>query len=82
MRWVVKAKPRPTYTWERHGTHCVGSGVGSRAALKVATDLPTTGIRSLDLPAPSESLYRLSYLYRYHFDLHSFDLLQLCQKHF
>ena len=33
MEWVVSAKPRPLYTRERPGTHCVGDWVGPRARL-------------------------------------------------
>jgi hypothetical protein len=31
--WVVNATPRPFYTQERHGTHCIGGWVGPKAGL-------------------------------------------------
>ena len=46
---------------ERPGTHCIGDWVGPRAGPRVAENLAPTGIRSPDLPARSQSLYRLSY---------------------
>jgi hypothetical protein len=34
-RWggCINATPRPLYPWERPGTHCIGSRVGTRAGL-------------------------------------------------
>jgi len=47
---------------ERPDTHCIGGWVGPRAGLdRCIKSRPPTGIRSLDRPARSESLYRLSY---------------------
>jgi hypothetical protein len=62
MGVVVKATPRPFYPRESPGTHCIGAGVGPRVGLDECgkSRLPT-GIRSLDRPARSESLYRLRY---------------------
>ena len=31
--WVVNVTPRPLYTRESHGTHCIGGWVGPRAGL-------------------------------------------------
>jgi len=31
--WVTNATPQPLNRWERPGTHCIGSWVGSRASL-------------------------------------------------
>ena len=60
--WLVISTPRPLYPRERPGTHCIGGYVGSRAGLNgCGKSRPPTGIRSLDHPARSESLYRLSY---------------------
>ena len=59
--WVVNVTPRPLYPQERSGTHCVGGWVVSMAGLDRAENLTLTGIRSLDRPARSESLYRLNY---------------------
>ena len=53
---------RPLYPRERPGTHCTGNWVGHRAGLDgCGKSCPPPGFRSPDLPAPSESLYRLSY---------------------
>jgi len=46
---------------KRPGTHCAGGWVGPRAGLEGAENFAPTGIRSPDLPARSESLYRTSY---------------------
>jgi hypothetical protein len=61
MGWVVNATPRPLYTRERPGTHCIGCWVGLRAGLAGAENLALIGIRSPVRPAGSELLYRLSY---------------------
>ena len=45
---------------KRPGTYCVGGCVGPRGGAG-AENFAFTGIRSLDLPARSESLYRLRY---------------------
>jgi hypothetical protein len=42
-------------------TYCIGGWVGPRAGLDGCENFPPTGIRSLDHPARSKSLYRLSY---------------------
>jgi hypothetical protein len=49
------------YPRKRPGTHCTGGGVGPGAGLDKCGKSRPTGIRSPDLPARSESLYRLSY---------------------
>jgi hypothetical protein len=60
--WVVSTTSRPLYPRERPGTHYTGDWVGPRAGLDVRErSRPATGIRSLDRPARSQSLYRLSY---------------------
>ena len=41
---------------KRHGTHCTGGSVGSRATLDGVENLATSRIRSLDCPAHSELL--------------------------
>jgi hypothetical protein len=46
---------------KRHGTHCTGGWVGPRAGLDGCGKPRLTGIRSMDRPARSESLYRLSF---------------------
>jgi hypothetical protein len=46
---------------ERPGTHCIGGWVGPGAGLDRCGKPRPTGIRSPDIPARSESLYRLSY---------------------
>ena len=43
----------------RPSTHCTGGWVGPRDVLDRCGDLVATGIRSLDRPAGSESLYQL-----------------------
>ena len=58
MGRVANATPRPLYTRERPGTHCIGGWVGLRAGWTGAENLDPKGIRSL---ARSESLYLLSY---------------------
>jgi hypothetical protein len=59
---VVSTMPRPLYPWERPGTHCTGDWVGPRAGLDVCEKSGPTRIELPDLPACSQSLYRLSYL--------------------
>jgi hypothetical protein len=46
---------------KRPGTLCIGGWVGPGLAWTGAENLATTGIQSPDLPARSESVYRLSY---------------------
>ena len=58
---------------ERPGTHCTGSWVAPRAGLD-GRKISPTGILSPDLPARSQSLYRLSY------PAHSLLLLAPCKK--
>ena len=58
---VRDATPRPLYSRERPGTHCIGGWVGPRAGLEGCGKSRPSGIRSPDRPARSESLYRLSY---------------------
>ena len=45
----------------RPGAEFTGVWVGPRASWKGTENFASTGIRSLDRPAPSESLYRLRY---------------------
>ena len=62
MGWLVNAAPWPLYPPERPGSHCTGGSVGPRVGLDgCGKSQPPTGIRSLDRPVRSESLYRLSY---------------------
>jgi len=62
MGWVVNATPRPLYPCERPGAHWIWGCVARRAGLdRCGKTRPSTGIRPPDLPAPSETLYRLSY---------------------
>jgi hypothetical protein len=55
--WVVKATPRPLYPRKRPGSNWVGPGL----VWTGAENLASTGIRSPDLSARSDSLYRHSY---------------------
>ena len=57
---VVKAIPRPFYPRYRPGTHRSGGWVGPGAVWTGAENLASTGIRSPDRPARSQSLSRLS----------------------
>ena len=61
MGWVANVTPRPFYSRERAGTHCVGGWVASEPVWTDAENLTSTGIRSPDRPTRSESLYRLGY---------------------
>ena len=47
--------------WERPGTHCIGGRMPPPLVWKGKETLTSTGIRSPDRPARSESLYRLHY---------------------
>jgi hypothetical protein len=58
---VVSITPRLLLPQERPGTHCTGGWVGPGAGLDRCGKSPPTGIRSPDLPARSELLYRLRY---------------------
>jgi hypothetical protein len=53
--------PGRLYPRERPGTHCIGGWVGPGAGMDRCGKSRPVGIRSLDLPARSESLYRLRY---------------------
>jgi hypothetical protein len=53
--------PGRLYPRERAGIHCTGGWVGHGAGLGRCGKSRPTGIRSQDLPARSESLYRLRY---------------------
>jgi len=68
---VVSITPRSLYPRKRTGTHCTGGWVGPGAGLDRCGKSRPAGIRSPDLPARSESLYRLRYrgsvLYTYCF---------------
>jgi hypothetical protein len=55
------SRPGRLYLQETPGTHCTGGWVGPGAGLDRCEKSRPTGIRSPDLPARSESLYRLSY---------------------
>jgi hypothetical protein len=59
MGWVVNATPRPIYPRERPIVQDAGSAPGP--IWTGAENLATTGIRSPDRPARSESLYLLSH---------------------
>jgi hypothetical protein len=59
MGWVVNATPRPPLPRETPGIDCTGGWVGLGAGLDRYGNLAPTGIRSPDLRARSESLYRL-----------------------
>ena len=61
MGWVANVTPQPLYPRERPGTHFIGGWVGPRAGLDRCGNSRPTGIRSLDRPARSQSLYRLLY---------------------
>jgi hypothetical protein len=61
MGWVINSTPRPNWPRESPGTHCTGGWVGPMAFWMGEENLASTGIRSPDGPARSESLYRLSY---------------------
>ena len=74
MRWVENATPRPLYPRERPGTHCIGGWVGPRVDLD-GCGKSSTGIRSSDRPARSQSLYRLSYRGPFVFQCFSFFLV-------
>jgi hypothetical protein len=58
--WTA-SRPGRLYPRERPGTHCTGGWVGPGAGLDRCRKSRSTGIRSPDLPARSESLYRLRY---------------------
>jgi hypothetical protein len=55
--WVVSTTPRLLYPQERPGTHCTGGWVGPGPVWKCVKNLTPTGIRSLEHPAHSQSLY-------------------------
>jgi hypothetical protein len=60
--WVVKAMPRPFYPRGREPVPIVQEARWGLGPVWTDTEnLATTGIRSSDRPARSESLYRLSY---------------------
>jgi hypothetical protein len=49
---------------KRPGIHCIGGWVGPKAGLDRAENFSPSGIRSLDRPARSESLYQLRCCYQ------------------
>jgi len=53
----VGGRLQPLYPRERNSTLCIGGWVVLVACLDGTENLPCTGIRSSDRPAPSESLY-------------------------
>jgi hypothetical protein len=55
------SRPGRLYPRERPVTHCTGGWVGPGAGLDRCGKSRPTGIRSMDLPARSKSLYWLSY---------------------
>ena len=60
--WVVNATPRPLYPHERDPVPIVQDGGWAPGPVWTgAENLAPTGIRSVDRPARSESLYRLRY---------------------
>ena len=62
MVWVVNATPRPIYPRERDPVPIVlEAGWTPGPVWTSGENLACSGIRSPDLPARSESLYRLSY---------------------
>jgi len=62
MGWVVNATPRPLYPRERDPVPIVEEAGWAPGPVGTgAENLAPTGIRSPDLPARSESLYRLRY---------------------
>ena len=62
---VQRHAPAALYPRERPGTRCTGGWVGPMTGMDRCGKSRPTGIRSPDLPALSQSLYRLSY--RAHF---------------
>jgi hypothetical protein len=58
---VFSTTPRSLYPRERPGTHCTGAVWAPGPVWTCTKYLALTGIRSLDRPARSQSLYRLSY---------------------
>jgi hypothetical protein len=64
MGWVVNDTPQPLYHRDRDAVRIVQSvGWVPGPVWTDAENLAVTGIQSPDLPAPRESLYRLSYPY-------------------
>jgi len=61
MGWVINATPWALYPRERPGTHCIGGWVGPGAGLEGCGKSRLHRVSIPDLPARSESLYRLSY---------------------
>jgi hypothetical protein len=59
--YVVSITPWPPLLLGKTGTHCTGGWVGPGGGVDICGKSLPTGIRSLDRPAHSESLYRLSY---------------------
>ena len=59
--WVVNATPRPLYPRERPGTHCEEAEWAPGPVWADVENFASTGIRSTDRYALSESLHRLSY---------------------
>ena len=57
-RWLAPAALPPR---KSPGTRCIRGWVGPRTGLDRRENIASTGIRSPDRPARSESLYRLSY---------------------
>jgi len=62
MRWGVSVTPRPLFTPRKYTVPIVQEAVWAPGSVWTgAENLASTGIRSPDRPARSQSLYRLSY---------------------
>jgi hypothetical protein len=61
LGWVVNSKPRPLCRREWPCTRCIRVRVELQSDLDKCEKLAPTVIRSMDCPALSETLYRLSY---------------------
>ena len=62
MGWMVDAKTRSLYLWELDRVPLLQEAGWAPGPVWTGVEsLDRTGIRSLDRPARSESLYRLSY---------------------
>ena len=62
MGWMVNATPRPFYPRERDSVPILKEAAWAPGLILTgAENFAPTGVRSLDRPARSESLYRLRY---------------------
>jgi hypothetical protein len=71
MGWVVKATPRPLYFQERDHVPIVYEA--EWVPWPVLDEYGKSQIRSPDLPARSETLYRLSYTDQLYIYVHMFN---------